>query len=84
MLLSNEEQLSRRQREKINERIEDKKYFEEQVIPQILEIKEQNDQKERERVMSIKKYKEDLDKQCQQNRKIKFGLFNPNNVLNDE
>ena len=80
MLLSNEEQLNRRQRDKINEKIEDKKYFQENLVPQLLELKEQKNIMERERVMSIKKYKEDLDRQVQENKKIKFGYFSPNNI----
>lgn len=78
MLLSNEEQNNRRQKDRINEKIEDLKYYEEQVIPQLQELKEQKYQKEKERLMNIKKYKEELDKQCIENRKIKLGIYNTN------
>jgi len=78
MILSNEEQLNRRQMDKINEKNEDMKYYEQKLIPQLQELKEQNLQKEQARIMNIKKYKEDLDRQCQENRKIKFGIYNTN------
>jgi len=78
MILSNEEQLNRRQMDKINEKNEDMKYYEQKLIPQLQELKEQNLQKEQARIMNIKKYKEDLDRQCQENRKIKLGIYNTN------
>lgn len=82
MLISNEEQLLRKHKDKINEKIEDKKYYEEQLIPKLLEMREINNQKELDRLNNIKKYKEDLDKQIIENRKLKFGYFSPN-YLND-
>jgi len=82
MVLSNEEIIKRKQMEKLNEKIVEKKFFEENMIPQLLELQEQKNQKEKERIMTIKKYKEDLDKQIQENRKIKYGYLSPNHNQN--
>ncbi len=78
MVLSNVEQIKRKQIEKLNEKIYEKKFFEENMIPQLMELQEEKNLKEKERIMSIKKYKEDLDKQIEENRKIKFGYLSPN------
>jgi hypothetical protein len=78
MIHSNEEQLNRRQMDKLNEKNEDMKYYEQNLIPQLQEMKEQKFQKEQERIMNIKKYKEDLDRQCLENKKNKLGIYNVN------
>lgn len=73
MLMNNKENILRRQRDKLNEKIEDKKYYEENMA-QMYEMQELRNQKEREKAMSMKKYKEDLDRQVLENKKIKYGL----------
>ena len=78
MISSYDDQVNRRQRDKINEKVEDLKYYEENLIPQLQELKEQRLQKEKAKMLSIKKYKEDLDRQCIENKKIKYGVYNTN------
>ena len=78
MIHSYDDQVNRRQRDKINEKVEDLKHYQENLIPQLEQLKEQNLQKEQEKMMKIKKYKEDLDRQCQENKKIKYGAYNTN------
>lgn len=78
MIHTNEEQLNRKHMDKINEKNEDMKYYEKSLIPQLQVEDEIKYQKEQERIMKIKQYKEDLDRQCLENKKNKLGAYNIN------
>lgn len=73
MIQSHDEQQMQRRNQKLNEKIMDKKYYEESLIPQLQAYRQEQFNKEMLRIENIKKYKEELDKQVNENKKIKYG-----------
>jgi len=73
MKQSYDEQQMQRKNQKLNERMQDRKYYEENLVPQLQAFRQEQFNLEKQRIENIKKYKEELDKQINENKKIKFG-----------
>ncbi len=79
MIKSYDDQQMMKKNQKLNEKLLEKKYFEENLIPQLQAFREEQYNKEKQRIETIKKYKEELDKQISENKKIKYGISYTNN-----
>lgn len=79
MIKSYDEQQMQKKNQKLNEKLLDKKYYEENLIPQLQAYRQEQYNREKQRIDTIKKYKEELDKQISENKKIKYG----NNYINN-
>ncbi len=73
MIQSYDEQQMQKRNQKLSEKIIDKKFYEEKLIPQLQAFRQEQFEKEKIRIENIKKYKEELDKQVNENKKNKYG-----------
>jgi thymidylate synthase len=73
MIQSHDDQQMEKRNQKLNEKFMDKKNFDENLIPQLHAYRQDQFNIERLRIENVKKYKEELDKQVNENKKIKFG-----------
>lgn len=84
MLKSHDDQQQLRKNKLLNEKILDQKYYEENLIPLLQAHKKEEISKQRQKIETIKKYKAELDRQVEENKKIKYSKNNPRSLENFE
>ena len=81
MIKSNDQQKDHRKEKDFNVRLLDKQFFEKNMIPKINAFKKEIDDKEHARIMKIRKYKEDLDRQIEEKKLHKTPFMDENEKL---